>query len=66
MAKIYLKQPLSNTIGIQEATVKGYTIQEVIDIIEFERPGFKARVYDKDGELSKFLNVFLNQENWIC
>jgi molybdopterin synthase sulfur carrier subunit len=41
----------------------GTTIQEIIDGLEKEYPGLKERICDERGELRRFVNVYLNDED---
>ncbi len=41
----------------------GVTIQEIIDGLEKEYPGLKERICDEQGELRRFVNVYLNDED---
>jgi sulfur-carrier protein len=41
----------------------GSTIQDIIDNLEKEYPGLKERICDEKGELRRFVNVYLNDED---
>jgi molybdopterin synthase sulfur carrier subunit len=41
----------------------GSTIQDIIDSLEKEYPGLKERICDEKGELRRFVNVYLNDED---
>jgi molybdopterin synthase sulfur carrier subunit len=41
----------------------GATIQDIIDSLEKEYPGLKERICDERGELRRFVNVYLNDED---
>ena len=41
----------------------GATIQEIIDSLEKQYPGLKERLCDERGELRRFVNVYLNDED---
>ena len=41
----------------------GATIQEIIDSLEQQYPGLKERLCDERGELRRFVNVYLNDED---
>ena len=41
----------------------GTTIQEIIDSLEKQYPGLKERLCDERGELRRFVNVYLNDED---
>jgi len=41
----------------------GTTIQEIIESLEKQYPGLKERLCDERGELRRFVNVYLNDED---
>jgi sulfur-carrier protein len=41
----------------------GATIQDIIDSLEKQYPGLKERLCDERGELRRFVNVYLNDED---
>ncbi|HTS19072.1 MAG TPA: ubiquitin-like small modifier protein 1 [Verrucomicrobiae bacterium] len=41
----------------------GETIQDIIDSLEKQYPGLKERICDERGELRRFVNVYLNDED---
>lgn len=41
----------------------GATIQDIIDNLEKQYPGLKERLCDERGELRRFVNVYLNDED---
>ena len=41
----------------------GGTIQDIIDSLEQQYPGLKERLCDERGELRRFVNVYLNDED---
>lgn len=44
-------------------TVEGATIAEVIEDLERQYPGIGARVLDDSGELRRFVNLYVNDED---
>ncbi len=44
-----------------EAT--GSTIAEIIDHLEASYPGIKERLCDESGQVRRFVNIFLNDED---
>lgn len=44
-------------------TVEGATIAEVISDLERQYPGIGARVLDDSGELRRFVNLYVNDED---
>ena len=49
--------------GQKEIEARGATVATVIDDIEASYPGFKAQMYNEDGQLQRFVNVYLNDED---
>ena len=46
-----------------EVTVEGNSIKEVIDNLETNYEGFKARLCDEKGQIRRFINFYLNDED---
>lgn len=44
-------------------TVDGATISELIDQIEARHPGFKEQLMTEDGQLHRFVNIYVNDED---
>jgi molybdopterin synthase sulfur carrier subunit len=51
------------TKGQGEVEAKGATIAEMIDNLEAAHPGLKDRLCDNNGELRRFVNVYVNEED---
>jgi molybdopterin synthase sulfur carrier subunit len=51
------------TNGADEVTVEGATIGELVDNLEAAHPGLKERLCDDAGEIRRFVNVYLNDED---
>jgi len=49
--------------GIAEVTVGGGTVGEVLAALETAHPGFGARLFDEGGQLRRFVNVFVADED---
>jgi len=41
----------------------GATIQDIMDNLEKQHPGLKERLCDEKGELRRFVNIYLNDED---
>ncbi len=62
--KIRIPTPLrSLTNGEEEVTAEGKSIQEVIDNLETNFGGFKERLCDENGQIRRFINFYLNDED---
>jgi len=51
------------TGGAAEVTLEGGTVAEVLKNLDGEHPGFGARLFDDSGELRRFVNVFVAEED---
>ena len=51
------------TGGAAEVTVDGATVGEVLKSLDADHPGFAARLFDDAGELRRFVNVFVADED---
>ncbi|WP_457621238.1 MoaD/ThiS family protein [Persephonella sp.] len=51
------------TQGQGEVQVEASTIAELIDKLEAEFPGIKERLVEPNGEIRKFVNFFVNDED---
>jgi molybdopterin synthase sulfur carrier subunit len=49
--------------GAAEVDVEGTTVSEVLKQLEAAHPGFAARLYDDGGQLRRFVNVFVADED---
>ncbi|MEE8240317.1 MAG: ubiquitin-like small modifier protein 1 [Nitrospirales bacterium] len=54
-------RPLTKNQGEVEAS--GATIAEIIDNLEANHPGIKGRMCDDTGELRRFVNIYVNEED---
>lgn len=51
------------TGGAAEVTAEGATLQEVIDGLESQYAGIAARVIDDNGQLRRFVNIYVNDDD---
>lgn len=51
------------TAGASEVTVEGGTLAEVIEALESVHPGFRERLLDEEGNLRRFVNVFVADDD---
>ena len=51
------------TAGESEVAVEGETLAEVIEALESAHPGFKERLLDDEGQLRRFVNVFVADDD---
>ena len=53
----------SLTKGIAQVEASGGTVIDVIADLERQYPGLRDRLVDDGGELRRFVNVYVNQED---
>ena len=51
------------TGGVAEVEVEAGTLAAVLDGLEAQHPGFKSRIFDDEGGLRRFVNVFVGDED---
>lgn len=51
------------TAGHDEVKVSGETVGEALQNLEKEFPGFRERLFDEQGALRRFINVYLNDQD---
>jgi molybdopterin synthase sulfur carrier subunit len=51
------------TGGEARVTTNGSNISELIDALDIQYPGIKERVCEPDGEIRRFVNIFVNGDN---
>jgi molybdopterin synthase sulfur carrier subunit len=51
------------TGGAGEVTADGSTVGEVLKALDAAHPGLGERLFDDDGKLRRFVNVFLADED---
>lgn len=61
MATIFVPTPMRKvTNGQGKIQIQATTLQEALDQAEAAYPGFRDRVLDGQGEIKRFINVFIN------
>ena len=53
----------SVTKGSADVQAKGDTVDELIGDLERQFPGLKERLVDDSGELRRFINIYVNEED---
>ncbi|NYG54838.1 MoaD/ThiS family protein [Nocardioides perillae] len=51
------------TGGASEVSAEGATLAELLDCLEADHPGIRARVLDDTGALRRFVNVYVGNED---
>ncbi len=61
---VRIPTPLRRLTGGQgEVTAAGRTVQELLEALERQFPGVKERLYDEAGQLRRFVNIYINDED---
>ncbi len=64
MVQVRIPTPLRKLTGGQgEVTVAAEDIAALINALEAAYPGLKERLCDEQGELRRFINVYINNED---
>jgi len=62
--KVRIPTPLRKiTKDNDEVTAEGATVSEVIEYLDKNYPGIKERICEADGNLRRFVNLYLNDED---
>ena len=51
------------TGGESKVTASGATVADLLETLEASYPGLKERIVEDDGEIRRFVNVFVNGQN---
>lgn len=64
MSKVRIPAQLRTlTGGAGELVIDGSTVGEVLKGLDAAHAGFAERIFDQDGGLRRFVNVFLDEED---
>lgn len=62
--KVIIPQPLQKlTNNIADVEANGSNVKELIDDLEKNFPGLKARICDETGKIRRFINIYVNEED---
>ncbi len=51
------------TKGAGEVSAEGSTLTEILDSLEANHPGIRARILDDAGALRRFVNIYVGDED---
>jgi molybdopterin synthase sulfur carrier subunit len=51
------------TKGAAEVHAEASTVTDLIDVLETQFPGLKERLVEDGGQLRRFVNIYINQED---
>jgi molybdopterin synthase sulfur carrier subunit len=64
MATIRIPVPLRKLVGgSEEIKTFGKTLNECLELLCLSYPDIKNRIYDENGEVRRFINIFVNDED---
>ena len=64
MIKVRIPTPLRPmTNGKGEIEIEGASISQMIENLGTVHPGLKERLYDEKGEVRRFINIYVNEED---
>ncbi len=62
--KVRIPTPLQKLTRDQaEVDIAAKNVKELLDALEREYPGMKARLCDESGRVRRFVNIYLNEED---
>ena len=53
----------SLTKGNAEVQAKGHTVEGLVEDLERQFPGLRERLVDEGGQLRRFINIYVNEED---
>jgi MoaD family protein len=64
MATVRIPPVLRPSVGGErEVTAAGTNVREVLDALAAEHPDTRGQLFGDDGELNRYVNVYLNDED---
>jgi len=64
MIKVRIPTPLRPmTGGKNEVEIAGNTVEQIIENLGSAHPGIKERICDEQGEVRRFINIYVNEED---
>jgi molybdopterin converting factor small subunit len=64
MTTVRIPVPLRRfTGGVEEVAANGATVAEILDDLDRNHSGIKARLCEEDGKIRRFVNIYVNDED---
>ena len=64
MASVRIPTPLRKLSGDrEELTINASNVSDMIEELEKECPGIKDRICDEEGNIRRFINLYVNKED---
>ncbi len=62
--QVHMTSVIQTVVGGQrKIDADGATVAEIIENIESRSPGFRKQIMDQQGQLHRFVNIYLNDED---
>ena len=61
--EVRVTSTLQNLVGAKAVEAKGATVGELLADLDVRYPGFRAQISGSDGQLHRFVNIYLNDED---
>ncbi len=61
--EVRVASTLRELVGAESTHAKGATVGELLADLDSRYPGFKAQISGEDGQLHRYVNVYLNDED---
>ncbi len=61
--QVNVTSTLRTLVGAKSVEVDGGTVAEVLQDLDTRYPGFRAQISDGNGQLHRFVNIYLNDED---
>ena len=63
MATVYIPTPIRRLTGGQsKVVVEGSDVRSLLDAVDAQYPGVNEKLLDDDGNVKRFINVFVNDD----
>ena len=61
--EVHLTSVLQSLVGAKSVVSEGATVGELLANLDAAYPGFKKQITGEDGQLHRFVNIYLNDED---
>ncbi len=62
--KVFIPTPLRSYTGdLSQVDVEGSTVEEALRRLVTAHPGLREHLYDNDGAIRSFVNIYLNDDD---
>jgi MoaD family protein len=61
--EVKVTSTLANLVGGKSVKADGTTVGEMLTDLDAKHPGFRKQISGDDGELHRFVNIYVNDED---